>query len=91
LATASKSLIFLDLRNFSLVVTARHRQRLKLVGRFVLGAFEVVDRTVELIVLSIHAAVCVVEPRYANRLLARVLWLLCSVHVNLATHLDTIV
>ena len=46
----------------------------------------------EQIVLAIHAAVCVVEPRYTHRLLARVLLRrLCTDHMYLATHFNTVV
>ena len=62
-----------------------------MIGRLVLGAFEVVHRVMKKGVVPFNAAVSVIEARDADRLLAWVLRRLGTDHVNLASHFNRVV
>ena len=80
---------FIDL---GLVMAARDRQRLQMITTLMLSSIEIVDRVVQQGIVAIDAVIVrIVETRDAHGLLTRVLRLLRTDQMNLATHLDAVV
>ena len=73
-------------------MAARDRQRLQMITTLMLSSIEIVDRVVQQGIVAIDAVIVrIVETRDAHGLLTRVLRLLRTDQMNLATHLDAVV
>ena len=84
-------LLSVNLINLGLMVASGDRQGLKMVSSLILSTLEIVHRIVKKRVLTLYTAVGVVEARDAHGLLTRVLGVLGSHHMDLSSHLNTVV